>query len=73
MELAPVYDLSAVNQAHFRHFQFLVQRDSYSPGIGKADAALAHPLRLEGPTKNSNCGLQADGIFTMIDPTPTCS
>jgi len=28
MELAPVYDLSAVNQRHFRHFQFLVQRDS---------------------------------------------
>ena len=27
MELAPVYDLSAVNQRHFRHFQFLVQRD----------------------------------------------
>jgi hypothetical protein len=28
MELAPVHDLSAVNQRHFRHFQFLVQRDS---------------------------------------------
>jgi single-strand DNA-binding protein len=28
MELAPVYDLSAVNQRHFRHFQFLVQRDT---------------------------------------------
>jgi ApeA N-terminal domain 1 len=28
MELAPVYDLSAVNQRHFRHFQFLVQRDN---------------------------------------------
>jgi hypothetical protein len=28
MELAPVYDLSAVNQRHFRNFQFLVQRDS---------------------------------------------
>jgi hypothetical protein len=28
MELAPVYDLNAVNQRHFRHFQFLVQRDS---------------------------------------------
>ena len=28
MELAPVYDLSAVNQRHFRHSQFLVQRDS---------------------------------------------
>jgi hypothetical protein len=28
MQLAPVYDLSAVNQSHFRHFQFLVQRDS---------------------------------------------
>jgi hypothetical protein len=28
MELAPVYDLNAVNQRHFRHFQFLVERDS---------------------------------------------
>jgi hypothetical protein len=28
MELAPVYDLSAVNQRHFRKFQFLVQRDT---------------------------------------------
>jgi ABC-type antimicrobial peptide transport system permease subunit len=28
MELVPVYDLSAVNQQHFRHFQFLVQRDT---------------------------------------------
>jgi hypothetical protein len=25
---APVYDLTAVNQRHFRHFQFLVQRDN---------------------------------------------
>jgi hypothetical protein len=28
MEPATVYDLTAVNQRHFRHFQFLVQRDS---------------------------------------------
>ena len=28
MELAPVYDLSAVNQRQFRNFQFLVERDS---------------------------------------------
>jgi hypothetical protein len=28
MELAPVYDLSAVNQRQFRNFQFLVQRDN---------------------------------------------
>jgi hypothetical protein len=28
MELAPVYDLSALNQRHFQNFQFLVQRDS---------------------------------------------
>jgi hypothetical protein len=27
MELAPVHDLSAVNQRHFRNFHFLVQRD----------------------------------------------
>jgi hypothetical protein len=29
MALASVYDLSAVNQGHFRYFQFLLQRDSY--------------------------------------------
>ncbi|MDX6460165.1 MAG: hypothetical protein QOE55_3862 [Acidobacteriaceae bacterium] len=35
MELAPVYDLSAVNQRHFRNFQFLVQRDSRFRGWPK--------------------------------------
>jgi hypothetical protein len=36
MELAPVYDLSAVNQRHFRHFQFLVQRDNVSVEVVEA-------------------------------------
>jgi hypothetical protein len=40
MELAPVYDLSAVNQRHFRHFQFLVQRDSRCPLTDITDPAL---------------------------------
>jgi hypothetical protein len=46
MELAPVYDLSAVNQRHFRHFQFLVQRDN---GIKLAVVA----LRAQKPRKSN--------------------
>jgi hypothetical protein len=46
MELAPVYDLSAVNQRHFRNFQFLVQRDIYTTSVINTPSRVDSDIRL---------------------------
>lgn len=54
LELAPVYDLSAVNQRDFRHFQFLVQRDSRIAYFAAGNTNVGFtPIRPRHPSQNS--------------------
>jgi hypothetical protein len=62
MELAPVYDLSAVNQRHFRHFQVLVQRDNGS------DVTASGGARVYSKSRSSQRRPRSDGLMALVEP-----
>jgi hypothetical protein len=80
MELAPVYDLSAVNQRHFRNFQFLVQRDSSAqagPRIVAILSVVESCRRLRLPIRDYLAavlpGLANHSIHSLDKLTPTAA